>query len=101
VIERCLDNHQYNVYTGDHPDIAQSIFSLAVSYERLKEKGNAVKLFHKALKMRQRFYGDNHPDVTETKNFFKKFFFNLFFFDEFILIKLYFPFFSHFINNQL
>jgi hypothetical protein len=56
-------------YIVVHPDIAESLYSLAVSYDRLNKKGKAVEFFHKALEMRQRLYGDKHPDVIKTKNY--------------------------------
>jgi hypothetical protein len=61
------------LYTGDHPDIATSLFSLAKLYSRLNEKDKAVKLFKKSLEIRQRLYDDNHPDVIETIDFIAKF----------------------------
>jgi len=36
------------------------------------KKEKAVELFHKALEMRQRLYGDKHPDVIKTKNYLKQ-----------------------------
>jgi hypothetical protein len=65
------------LYTADHPDIAQSLNSLDVSFARLMEKETAVELFHKALEMRQRLYGNNHPDVIETKNYLIKLIFGV------------------------
>jgi hypothetical protein len=52
--------------------IAQSLNNLAVSHARLNEKDKAVKLFKKALEMRQRMYDDKHPAVLETIDYLAK-----------------------------
>ena len=42
------------LYSGDHPDFAQSLNNMAVSYERLGDDHKAAEFYLKALEMRQR-----------------------------------------------
>ena len=40
------------LYSGNHPDIAQSLNSLAVSCERLGDNNKAFEFYKRALEMR-------------------------------------------------
>ena len=56
------------LYNGDHPDVAQSLNSMAVSYTRVGDDHKAAEFYLKALEMRQRLYNGDHPDVAESLN---------------------------------
>ena len=54
------------LYSGDHPDIAQSPFSLAASYTRLGDDNKALENDKKALEMRERLYTGDHPHIAQS-----------------------------------
>ena len=54
------------LYSGNHPDIAESLNSLAISYSRLGDERMAYEYFNKALKMRAFLFASGHPDLEES-----------------------------------
>jgi hypothetical protein len=56
------------LYTGDHPDIAQSLNSLGVSYFRLGDVSKALEYNKKSFEMRKRLYSGDHPGIAESLN---------------------------------
>ncbi len=45
-----------NLYKGDHPDLAESLNSLGVSYERLGDDNKGLEFYLKCFEMRSNLY---------------------------------------------
>ncbi|KAL4512943.1 hypothetical protein ABPG72_017628 [Tetrahymena utriculariae] len=54
------------VYIGMHPDIAQSLSHLGISYLNLSDYEKAEIFLVRSLSMRQELYKGNHPDLAES-----------------------------------
>jgi tetratricopeptide (TPR) repeat protein len=57
-----------NLYNGDHPDIAKSLNSMAVSYSSLGDYKTAFEYYTKALEMRQKLDDGDHPEIASSLN---------------------------------
>ena len=53
------------LYSGNHPDIAQSLNDLAVTYSKLGDNKKALEYTTKALQMRQELFPGNHTDFDD------------------------------------
>ncbi|MFM6265001.1 MAG: tetratricopeptide repeat protein, partial [Dolichospermum sp.] len=56
------------LFTGDHPDVAQSLNNLAFLYNSQGKYTEAEPLYIQALEMRQRLFTGDHPDVATSLN---------------------------------
>jgi tetratricopeptide (TPR) repeat protein len=52
--------------SGDHPDIADSLYKMAVSYSKLGDEKTAVEYYKKTLEMRKILYIVDHPDIAQS-----------------------------------
>jgi len=56
------------LYDSDHPDLAQSLNNLAVSYTRLGDYNKALEYELKTYEMRKKLYDIDHPDLAQSLN---------------------------------
>ncbi len=56
------------LFTGDHPDVAQSLNNLALLYHNQGKYSEAEPLYLDALEMRKRLFTSDHPDVATILN---------------------------------
>jgi len=56
------------LFTGDHPDVAQSLNNLAALYHSQGQYSQAEPLYTEALTMTKRLFTGNHPDVALSLN---------------------------------
>ncbi len=54
------------LYDSDHPDLAESLNRLAVSYSRLGDDNKELEFELKAYEMREKLYDSDHPDLAES-----------------------------------
>jgi hypothetical protein len=57
-----------NLYKGDHPDLAQSLNNLGVSYTSLGDDNKALEFYSKCFEMRSNLYKGDHPDLAQSLN---------------------------------
>ena len=55
-------------FTGDHPDVANSLDNLALLYNNQGRYGEAETISLQALRMNQRLFKGDHPDVAISLN---------------------------------
>jgi tetratricopeptide (TPR) repeat protein len=56
------------LFTGDHPDVADSLNNLALLYDSQGRYSEAEPLLFDALEMRKRLFTGDHPDVASSLN---------------------------------
>jgi len=56
------------LFTGDHPDVAQSLNNLALFYHYQGRYSEAEPLYFEALAMSERVLGTNHPTTITVRN---------------------------------
>jgi len=56
------------LYDSDHPDLAQSLNSLAVIYKRLGDENKALEYELKAYEMKKKLCDSDHPDLAQSLN---------------------------------
>jgi tetratricopeptide (TPR) repeat protein len=56
------------LFTGDHPDVANSLNNLANLYHNQGKYSEAEPLYLEALEMRKRLFTGDHPDVATSLN---------------------------------
>ena len=54
------------LYDSDHPDLAQSLYGLAISYGRLGDYNKSLEYKLKAYEMRKKLYDSDHPDLAQS-----------------------------------
>ncbi len=57
-----------NLYKGDHPDLAESLFSLGTSYTRLGDDKKGLEFYLKCFEMRSNLYKGDHPDLQVSRH---------------------------------
>ena len=55
-------------FGGDHPDVAESLNNMAELYYRTKRYREARPLFERALAIRERVLGEDHPRTATTRD---------------------------------
>ena len=66
LIERALEQ-QRTLFKGNHPDIAETLYALALAVFSKGDMGAASQRFREALAMGKRLYGDTHPMVARSQ----------------------------------
>ena len=56
------------ILSEKHPDTLMSINNLALSYNNLGQRQEAIELQEKVLKMRKKILGEKHPDTLVLMN---------------------------------
>ncbi len=53
---------------ADHPDVASSLFNLAVLYHHMQRHSEAMTLIQRAIQIYQQTLGSDHPNTQNAKN---------------------------------